>query len=700
MENSKAATTNYWIKMFLVCMIGLVINMLGYFFVKGVDLQIYLDSLGTVIIAAIGGYLPGIIAGLATNLLRGAIFSTEDVYYAVINVLIAVCTGFFSRKGLLKRPMGVLGFVCLISLIGFGHNALFQWFTTDIYEGVEALRSHLYNDLFYEVFDKTITVVILLLVLRFVPQSIKNKLKMEGWLQTPLSDEEIEAVKQRNSRVFSLRGKILFLLTSACVAVGIVALIITVVLYRRYTIEEHEKLAQGTTSLVKSIIDPEMVDTYLKEGEKAPGYLETEKRLYNIKESSSDIEYIYVYKIEKDGCHVVFDLDTEELEGGNPGDVIQFDESFSEMIPTLLEGGRIDPIVTDDTYGYLITAYEPVYDSQGNCKCYAAADIAMNLVKTKELSFMIKLISVFLGFFIFVVALGLWLSEYNIILPVNTMAISASAFAYDSEEALEENVERIKKLQIHTGDEIENMYQAFSKTTENSVEYLNALQTKTQTIADMQNALILVLADIVENRDEDTGDHVRKTAAYTRIIMDKLLEMNCYVDQLTPQFIYDVENSAPLHDIGKIQVSDTILNKPGKLTDEEFEIMKTHTTAGGEIIDQVIEKVPESSYLIEAKNLAEFHHEKWNGKGYPHGLMGEDIPLSARIMAVADVFDALVSERVYKKAFPFEKAMSIIKEDAGTHFDPNVAEAFIQSADRVREVMDYFNEKNNTSDRG
>jgi HD-GYP domain-containing protein (c-di-GMP phosphodiesterase class II) len=179
--------------------------------------------------------------------------------------------------------------------------------------------------------------------------------------------------------------------------------------------------------------------------------------------------------------------------------------------------------------------------------------------------------------------------------------------------------------------------------------------------------------------------------------MDKLLDMNCYVDQLTPQFIYNVEHSAPLHDIGKISVSDTILNKPGKLTDEEFEIMKTHTTSGAVILDQVIEKVPESGYLTEAKNLAEFHHEKWNGKGYPHGLKGEDIPLSARIMAVADVFDALVSERCYKKAFSFEKAMSIIKEDAGSHFDPNVAEAFIQSSDRVREVMDYFNEQNSTS---
>ena len=315
MENNRIENTNYWIKMFFVCIIGLAINMVGYMIVNAAHLPIYLDSVGTVIIAAIGGYLPGIIAGLATNLLKGAIYSTENVYYAVINVLIAVCTGYFSRRGLLKKPLSILGYVCVLSLIGFGHYTLFQWVTNDIYEGIDSLRAHLYNDMFYEVLDKSVTTIILLLVLKFVPQNIKNKLKMEGWLQTPLSEEEIEAVKQRNSRVFSLKSKILFLLISACVAVGVVAMIITVVLYRKYTIEEHEKMAQGTTSLIKSVIDPDAVDMYIEEGEKAPGYIETEQRLYNIKNSSSDIQYLYVYKIMEDGCHVVFDLDTGESGG-------------------------------------------------------------------------------------------------------------------------------------------------------------------------------------------------------------------------------------------------------------------------------------------------------------------------------------------------------------------------------------------------
>ena len=199
----------------------------------------------------------------------------------------------------------------------------------------------------------------------------------------------------------------------------------------------------------------------------------------------------------------------------------------------------------------------------------------------------------------------------------------------------------------------------------------------------------MVLADMVESRDQCTGDHVRKTAAYTGIIMRQLRKDGVYLDQLTDEFMQDVENSAPLHDVGKIQVPDAILNKPGRLTDDEFDLMKTHTTAGSQVITQAMNTVSEqdSGYLREARNLAHYHHEKWNGAGYPSGLKGEEIPLSARIMAVADVFDALVSKRSYKDGFPFEKAMGIIKESSGSHFDPKVVQAFVEASDEVYQVM-------------
>ncbi len=164
-------------------------------------------------------------------------------------------------------------------------------------------------------------------------------------------------------------------------------------------------------------------------------------------------------------------------------------------------------------------------------------------------------------------------------------------------------------------------------------------------------------------------------------------ELDICTDQLTDEFVNNVYNSAPLHDVGKIHVSDAILNKAGRLTDDEFTIMKEHTTVGAQILDRAIELVPDTSgYLHEAKNLALYHHEKWDGSGYPMGIAGEDIPLSARIMAVADVFDALVSVRSYKKGMPFEKAMGIITEGAGSHFDPEVVRAFETAEDEVRRV--------------
>ena len=357
---------------------------------------------------------------------------------------------------------------------------------------------------------------------------------------------------------------------------------------------------------------------------------------------------------------------------------------------TLLAGGRIDTIVSDDKYGWLLTEYEPVYDSTGKCVCYAAADVSMNDIRVYEYDFFVKLASLFLGFFALLLAIGLWLSHYHLVYPLNTISHAASAFAYNSEEARSQNVEQIRELNIHTGDELENLYNAFVKTTEDSEHYFSQMQHKTQMLSMLQSGLIMMLADIVENRDQSTGDHIRKTAAYTKVILEKLREMGYHKDLLTDTYISHVVKSAPLHDIGKIQIPDAILNKPGKLTDEEFEIMKKHTVAGKTIIEQTISTMPEADYLQEAMNLTTYHHEKWNGKGYPYGLAGEDIPLSARVMAVADVFDALVSRRCYKEPFSFEKAMEIIQKDAGTHFDPDVVKAFLESQDQVRAIAERF----------
>ena len=521
-------------------------------------------------------------------------------------------------------------------------------------------------------------------------------LSIFGWQQTPLSDEELKKIKGVDYRNLSIRTKIAVMLAMALLFFGIVSAVFSYTLYLDSSVEQHKKLGISTANLVASVVDGNRIDEYIKKGETSDSYVETKQRLELIRHSSPHVRFIYVYKILEDGCHVVFDLDTPETPASKLGEVIPFEDAFKEQIPTLLAGGRIDPIVSDDSFGWLLTVYTPVFDNDGRCRCYAGVDISMDELREEANSYLLKITGVFLAVFLITLLLVLLLARYNLILPINSMARATGDFSYNSEAELENNLKEIRRLNIHTGDEIENLYQTFVKMTKDSVRYMTDIRKKNETIMKMNDAFLLTLADMVESRDENTGQHIRKTAAYTKVIMEELKREGVYEDQLTDTFISNVVKSAPLHDIGKISVSDVILNKPGKLTDEEFEIMKSHAAAGGQIISSIIEKIPDTDYLYEAKNLAVYHHEKWNGKGYPEGLSGENIPLSARIMALADVFDALVSDRCYKKGFPYNKALGIIREERGSHFDPKIVDAFFAVKDKALKIADGFTDMEKT----
>lgn len=203
----------------------------------------------------------------------------------------------------------------------------------------------------------------------------------------------------------------------------------------------------------------------------------------------------------------------------------------------------------------------------------------------------------------------------------------------------------------------------------------------------LQKSLITTMADLVENRDENTGGHIQRTSRYVEIIARKLQKNEKYRDILTDKYIEDMVIAAPLHDVGKIHIPDSILNKPGRLDAEEFATMKTHSAAGGAIISHIQENTGEIEYLRIAKEMAEYHHERMDGKGYPHGLAGEEIPLCARILAVADVFDAVSSKRCYKDAMSVDQSFAIIEEETGPHFDVDVAKAFLDSRDEVEAFL-------------
>jgi len=203
----------------------------------------------------------------------------------------------------------------------------------------------------------------------------------------------------------------------------------------------------------------------------------------------------------------------------------------------------------------------------------------------------------------------------------------------------------------------------------------------------MQEHIISGLASLIENRDLETGEHVARTSRYVKLLSECARADGVYADKIDDHFIFLMRRVAPLHDIGKIVVPDHILKKPGKLTDEEFAQMKRHASEGGNVVYEVLGGITDEEYLAFAADVAASHHERWDGRGYPKGLSGENIPLSARIMAVADVFDALVSERCYKKAMLPEEAFAIIVKDAGTHFDPNLAHVFLRHKELFVKAM-------------
>lgn len=201
----------------------------------------------------------------------------------------------------------------------------------------------------------------------------------------------------------------------------------------------------------------------------------------------------------------------------------------------------------------------------------------------------------------------------------------------------------------------------------------------------MQEKIIAGFADLVESRDDSTGEHIKRTQEYISILVKHVARNAKYAWQLSPKTCELIVKAAPLHDIGKIKVSDTILNKPGRLTAEEFEIMKKHCVEGGRIIDSTLTGVEDDDYIEIAKNVALYHHEKWDGTGYPGGLAGENIPLCARLMAIVDVFDALSSKRVYKEAYSLDETFNIIAESRGSHFDPDLVDIFFEAKKDVVE---------------
>ena len=673
-------------------------RMMGLF-----HIPLFMDNMGTLLAAALGGYLPGIITGYLTNFINMTA-NIENVYYASLSVLIATAGAFFYKKGFFDKLWKTLLTIPVFALIG---GALGSLLTYCIYgfgmgEGISApfarallekgtlsvFMAQFISDVVIDLIDKTINVLLVFVILHLIPAGVKNPMGFSCWQQQPITQADKVKIDKNKIRGMSLGGKISIVVSFVMIVIAFVTTSISCVFYHSFAIEQFTETGVRTAQLAASVVNGDRVDEFIEKGRDADGYNDIIMRLNNILATTPELEYVYAYRIENDGCHVLFDLNSKGVERSHAGDVIAFDESFMPYINKLRRGELIDSIVSDDKYGWLLTSYEPVYNSKGKCVCYAATDISMSAIRLHEISFLAKVLSLFVGFFLLILAFCIWLAKYSIIYPIDAMTLVAEEFASDTEKDRKRSLKALSRLGIRTGDEIENMYSSMNVMMEESVQQMDNIKKQGEELSKMQNGLITVLADIVESRDKKTGQHIKKTAAYTRFLLQCMMNEGIHTDIINPDYIESVANSAPLHDIGKIVVSDTILNKNGRLTDEEFEKMKFHTTAGKEMIQKTMDLVSNPGYLSEAEGLAAYHHEKWDGSGYPNGISGEEIPLSARVMAVSDVLDALLSRRSYKEPYTFEQAVNIIKEGSGKHFDPTIIKVFLEHLDEIKEIAD------------
>ena len=698
--------TTWTVGAIVVCITGnALLAYIAHFF----GLPLYLDSAFTIAISMLAGQLPGFIVAVITTLACTP-FNTDSLYFTFVGILVAQCTATFIKRGKNTGTLWMMLYILTMAILSGAFSTLVQWVLygelqfRDVAELARFLSGGEGKFYFFcslvvmiclNIVDKGIGVLLALLTLKLVPERRKRSIANSKWKQRPLSEGEIRTLTHsRNSRRKSLRRRMSQLIVVATLSVAGVMAFTGFRLYLSTMEDEYRGNAKRAAEFAAEAVQPNLIDLYLEGGQFAADYSgekyrETNKILLSISKSISGVYDLYIFKPGEDGIYLVFDTSPEYQENGILGEHQEYTGILERLEASLKKGETIEPQIFVTPYGRFFAAFEPIYDTSGNCVAYAAAETSTNDVRKYIGVFALRVLAVFIGFFMLILSFGLWIAKYYLVLPLNSITGITKELVEntDTQSELDEKVRTLKDLEIHTGDEVEQLYKVLCKMSSDMAEQIRDIRHYADSTARMQNGLIITMADMVENRDADTGAHIQKTVAYVRIILEGLKKKGYYAEKITPKYMSDVEMSAPLHDVGKINIPDHILNKPGKLTPEEFEIMKTHTTAGKEIMEKAISTVSGENYLKEARNMAGYHHERWDGKGYPEGLHGEVIPLSARIMSVADVFDALTSARVYKPPFSMEEALKIISDGAGTQFDPKCVEVFLDSLEDVEKVL-------------
>ncbi|SFQ19825.1 HD domain-containing protein [Lachnospiraceae bacterium XBB1006] len=680
-----------------IVFVGIAINVTLYSVVTNLGWSLYLDTVGTIMSSALAGIFPGIVTAVLTNLLC-SIQNPDSFYYALVNVAMAIMTAWFVRNRKYEIKYNYLLLILSLGFVSAVMGGIFMWLLGDNGEGLNL--NALEINFISHMLDKSISCILVYFIVRIIPKDTRQEIWNARWRQKPLSDDEIKAVHDfAIANGGSLRARFGIMLTVAALSLGLIMSWISMRTYRENQMDVSKEQVQKFANMASKHVRSYLVGKYLKDGGAADSYTgdryqETVTLFEDMVDVYEALKRIELCKMEEDGYRVILSTDLTFQKEGMIGDKYSYDDTIKLKKEDLLAGKEMEVVTCQREDGYYNVAFEPIVDENGQCLAYVCVDLAADEENGFVGRYALNTMLAFSGFFILILGYGQTISGHYLIYPIGSMAKCAQKFVegVKDQEQMDEAVRNLRKLDIRTDDELEQLYKAICEMAAGTSEQMRSIRYLANATAQMQNGLIITMADLVENRDSDTGFHVQKTAAYVKIIAEGLKRKGYYAEKMTPKFITDVVTSAPLHDIGKINIPDAILNKPGKLSEEEFEVMKGHTTAGRIIMESAIDTVNGQNYLKEARNMAAYHHEWWNGSGYPEGLHGQVIPLSARIMAVADVFDALTSPRVYKPAFSVEKSLEIIREGSGKQFDPKCVEVFLEAIPEVMRILKKYRE--------
>lgn len=471
----------------------------------------------------------------------------------------------------------------------------------------------------------------------------------------------------------SLRTKFSIMMVATTAVLCAAAVFAAEFIYTSSLSSKYENLCKNVAQTILGFVTEDDVNTYLS-GEGTVEYIETNNRIRNLCKSVPDILCIGVYRISDEGMVTVFDTVSGDVRGGL-GTVSDYDRNWSRYKTDFIERQIVPRAEILEKSGMAVEYCMPIKGNK-SAPTYVCVAVKKSTIDSEIGRFIKYNTMTLIAVTLFVLLLSIWLFERKIIKPVNKISVLVNHAANRSDN---EFIHEIVDTHINTGNELENIYRSLLKIYTSKARLSSAAAAADETSA---SAII----SLIKRMDNFTAAHLDNSLQYVILIVNELKILDKYKEKITDSFCNDIILASPLHDIGKLAIPDKIVGKPGKLTDEEYEIMKMHSELGAKIVEEMYLKNSNEPYLYMAREIALHHHERWDGGGYPHSLAGEDIPLEVRIVSIADVFDALVSERSYKEAYSFDKSFDIILQDRGTFFDPEIIDVLINAKEKMRAI--------------